>query len=92
MSAATDKVKRIYPSLQQKIDQDAFAFAQACSATSQAEQSGAPAAAVASPGMATAVATWQGDVNMALDRVNATPRRPAGGRWRCRRGRRWRPR
>ena len=78
MSAATDQLRRIYPALQQRIDQDAFAFAAACSANSQAEQSGAPAGAVASPAMATAVATWQGDVNMALDRVNATSPKARG--------------
>ncbi len=78
MSAATDQLRRIYPALQQSIDQGAFGFADACSATSQAEQSGAPGGAVASPAMATAVATWQGNVNMALDRVNATSPKARG--------------
>ena len=78
MSAAADQLRRIYPALQQSIDQGAFGFADACSATSQAEQSGAPGGAVASPAMATAVATWQGNVNMALDRVNATSPKARG--------------
>lgn len=78
MSAAADQLKRIYPALQQSIDQGAFGFADACSAISQAEQSGTPASAVASPAMATAVATWQGNVNMALDRVNATSPKARG--------------
>ena len=78
MSAAADQLKRIYPALQQSIDQGAFGFADACSAISQAEQSGTPASAVASPAMATAVATWQGNVNMALDRVNATSSKARG--------------
>ena len=78
MSAAADQLKRIYPALQQSIDQGAVGFATACSANSQAEQAGAPGGAVASPAMATAVATWQGDVNMALDRVNATSPKARG--------------
>jgi hypothetical protein len=78
MSAATDQLKRIYPALQQSIDQGASGFADACNANSQAEQSGAPGGAVASPAMATAVATWQGNVNMALDRVNATSAKARG--------------
>lgn len=78
MSAAADQLKRIYPALQRSIDQGAFGFADACSAISQAEQSGTPASAVASPAMATAVATWQGNVNMALDRVNATSSKARG--------------
>jgi len=69
MSAATDQLKRIYPALQQSIDQGASGFADACSANSQAEQSGAPGGAVASPAMATAVAVLHRRSSSRLGRV-----------------------
>jgi len=60
MSAATDQLKRIYPALQQSIDQGASGFADACTANSQAEQSGAPGGAVASPATGTWTPSWFG--------------------------------
>ena len=78
MSAVTNQVKRIFPALERKLNEDLLAFTQACQANAQAEIAGTPSGTKVSPAMTNALALWRADVDEALARLNRTSLKARG--------------